>query len=43
VAEGLVTRIREEIIPPNDVGVTLDLILGPTGELTEEQLKLAWR
>jgi hypothetical protein len=28
-------------VPPNDIGVTLDLIMGPT-EFTEEQLELAW-
>ena len=36
------TRIRGGIsIPPNEIGVILDLILGPH-ELTEEELELAW-
>jgi hypothetical protein len=42
VGEGLVTRIiRGVTVPPNSVGVTIDLILGPH-EFTEEQLELAW-
>jgi hypothetical protein len=37
-----VTRIiRGVTIPPNSIGVTIDLILGPH-EFTEEQLELAW-
>jgi hypothetical protein len=43
VEEGIVTRIRGDVIPTREVGVILDLILGPTeGELTVEQLELAW-
>ena|SRR5436190_13203772 len=35
------TRFRGRVVPPQGVGVTIDLILGPTeGELTEEELEL---
>jgi hypothetical protein len=38
-----VTRIvHGTTVPPDDIAVTLNLILRPTGEFTEEQLKLAW-
>lgn len=37
------TRIRGDLIPPKDIDLTFDLILGPTeGWVTEEQLELAW-
>ena len=37
------TRFRGRTVPPNDVDVVIDLIMGPTeGELTEEELELAW-
>jgi hypothetical protein len=37
------TRFRGRTVPPNDIGVVIDLIMGPTeGELTEDELELAW-
>jgi hypothetical protein len=43
MGEGVVTRIaRGTSVPPDDVSVTLDLLLGRSTELTEEQLELAW-
>jgi hypothetical protein len=43
MGEGVVTRIaRGTTVPPDDVSVTLDLLLGRSTEPTEEQLELAW-
>jgi hypothetical protein len=43
VGEGVVTRFRGAAVPPNDVGVTMDLILGPSGStFAEDELELAW-
>jgi hypothetical protein len=43
LGEGIVTRIARGItVPPDDIEATLALMLGPRGELTEEQLELAW-
>ena len=43
MGDGFVTRIaRGATVPPEDISVTLDLLLGRATELTEQQLELAW-
>jgi hypothetical protein len=42
MGEGLVTRLRARVAPPDTVQLILALLLGPPHDFTEDELELAW-